>query len=126
MLVKLVVIGFLTFIGTYAYLENSNIRGADTGALVVTTIVCLIAFVYFRGTAKFVAGAISRASEVKDEVSSRLNAGNSDLYAIAEREINEGKVNSGLWSQALINVQGNEALRKVEYMKLRAKQLRRS
>ncbi len=125
MLLKLIVIGFLTFIGTYTYVENSNIRGADTFALVATAIVCLIAFVYFRGTAKVVSGAISKASAVKDEVSTRLNAGNSDLYAIAEREINEGKADNGLWSQALVNVQGNEALRKVEYMKLRAKQLRR-
>lgn len=45
------------------------------------------------------------------------------LYAIAEEEVDNGKMDKGLWSQALIHAKGDESLRKVEYMKLRAKQL---
>ena len=49
---------------------------------------------------------------------------NADYYAIAEEEINKEEVNKGLWSQALVEAKGIESLRKVEYMKLRAKQIR--
>jgi hypothetical protein len=44
-------------------------------------------------------------------------------YAQAEQEVDDGNFDKGLWSKALINANGKEELRKVEFMKLRAKQL---
>ena len=44
-------------------------------------------------------------------------------YAIAEQEVNSGCVDAGLWSKALVDVNGNEGFRKVIYIKTRAKQL---
>jgi D-alanyl-D-alanine carboxypeptidase len=48
------------------------------------------------------------------------------LYAKAEEEYDSGKINKGLWSQALVKAKGDEKLRKIEYMKLRVKHLKRS
>ena len=47
-------------------------------------------------------------------------------YAQAEQEIIDDTIDIGLWSKALVNAEGKEELRKVEYMKLRAKQLQES
>ena len=44
-------------------------------------------------------------------------------YAIAEDEIVNGNIDKGLWSKAIVNVNGNESLRKIEYIKLRAREL---
>lgn len=44
-------------------------------------------------------------------------------YAIAEQEADSGHVDSGLWSKALVNARGNEGQRKIEYIKLRAKEI---
>ena len=46
-------------------------------------------------------------------------------YAQAEQEIIDGTFDKGLWSKALVNAEGREELRKVEYMQLRAKQLKK-
>ncbi|MDR1124680.1 MAG: V-type ATPase subunit a family protein [Deltaproteobacteria bacterium] len=44
-------------------------------------------------------------------------------YGQAEEEINNGEVQKDLWSLALVKAKGKEELRKVEYIKLRVKQL---
>lgn len=40
-------------------------------------------------------------------------------------EFESGKIDKGLWSQALVNAKGDEQIRKAEYMKLRVTQLKR-
>ena len=49
-----------------------------------------------------------------------------DLYHIAEEEYDRGEMDKGLWSQALVKAKGDEKLRKVEYIKLRVKQLKKT
>ena len=44
-------------------------------------------------------------------------------YEKAEQEVLNGTFQHGIWAKALVNTMGNEELRKVEYVKLRAKQL---
>lgn len=46
------------------------------------------------------------------------------FFALAEEEVDQGRQNKGLWSKALIAANGNESLRKIEYMKLRVAQLK--
>ncbi len=48
-----------------------------------------------------------------------------DLYARAEEECDRGEMDKDLWSQALVKAKGNEHFRKVEYIKLRVKQLKK-
>ena len=47
----------------------------------------------------------------------------SEYYEQAEKELNDGTFDKGLWAKALVKAKGNEVLRKPEYIKLRAKQL---
>lgn len=73
-----------------------------------------------------VAETARKYQAVTDEVGARLqNDADAQYYAIAEAEVDAGKADPGLWSQALIAAKGVEAMRKVEYLKLRARQLRR-
>ncbi len=44
--------------------------------------------------------------------------------AMAESEVERGEIDKRLWSKALVDARGDESLRKVEYMKLRAKQIK--
>lgn len=44
-------------------------------------------------------------------------------YGQAEDEINDGTMQKDLWALALVKAKGKEDLRKVEYIKLRVKQL---
>jgi len=46
-------------------------------------------------------------------------------FAQAEQEVDDRTFDKGLWSIALVNANGNEELRKIEYMKLRAMQLQK-
>ena len=47
-------------------------------------------------------------------------------YAQAEQEITNGTVDQGLWAKVSVNAKDNEDLRKVEYIKMRAKQLQKN
>ena len=70
--------------------------------------------------------AIGAVKDMKENIESNLDAKQADLYAKAEEEYDSGKINKGLWSQALVKAKGDEKLRKIEYMKLRVKHLKRS
>jgi hypothetical protein len=78
-----------------------------------------------RSGADIVADAVERVADAKEAVEMRIQSHSPDLLAQAEREVESGEIDAGLWSQALVKAKGNEQLRKVEYMKLRAKQLKR-
>ncbi len=62
----------------------------------------------------------------KDDVPSSSCEGDSVFYEMAEKEVDEENIIQGIWSQALVNAQGNEDLRKIEYMKIRVNQLKRN
>jgi len=69
--------------------------------------------------------AINIIKDAKEIIESNIDCGQAEFLATAEEECDEGRVDKGLWSQALVKAKGNENLRKVEYMKLRAKQLKK-
>ncbi|MCP1268864.1 hypothetical protein [Aeromonas hydrophila] len=67
----------------------------------------------------------SSIHDAKEKVEFNREVKDANFYAQAEDEYDSGDIDRGLWSQALVNANGDESLRKVEYMKLRAKQLKR-
>ena len=69
---------------------------------------------------------ISAVKDIKDSIEFDLEEKSADFYAKAEEEYDKGEVNKGLWSQAFIKSKGDESLRKLEYMKLRVKQLKKN
>lgn len=76
----------------------------------------------FTGT---IATGISFLRDTKDAITSDIDQRDADFFAQAESEIEKEIINQGLWSQALVRAKGNEQLRKVEYMKLRVKEIRK-
>lgn len=100
-------------------------------ALVATSVISLIIFFISinklsneSGTT-LASSAIGAVRDVKDGIEFNIEQKSANLYAQAEEEYNSGEIDKGLWSQALIKAKGDENLRKVEYMKLRAKQLKK-
>lgn len=68
---------------------------------------------------------VSSIHDIRERVEFNREVKVANFYAQAEDEFDGGDIDRGLWSQALVNAGGDESLRKVEYMKLRAKQLKR-
>jgi len=75
------------------------------------------------GLSKIIAKTLKAKAEFTSSV---FGEENTDYYAVAESEIVNGCYDKGLWSKALVEAKGDEAQRKVEYMKLRARQLKLS
>ncbi len=97
-----------------------------TSALSVTIFfVSLRFFGDSRSGAEITSALIGSAKDLKDSIESSFNEKDADYYAQAEAELESGQIDKGLWSKALVNARGNEQLRKIEYMKLRASKLRR-
>lgn len=68
---------------------------------------------------------IGTVKDLKEDIETNIEIKQADFYALAEEEVENGEIDKGIWSQALIKAKGDEKLRKVEYMKLRAKQLKK-
>ena len=77
---------------------------------------------FVKGGATIASDTIGAVKDIKENIESSVEGRHADLYAKAEEEYDNGEIDKGLWSQALIKAKGDEKLRKVEYMKLRAKQ----
>jgi hypothetical protein len=104
--------------------------GVRADPLVMLSVIAGIAaglWFHFRPRVTDVVAETARKYQaVTEEVGARLqDDADAQYYAIAEAEVDAGKADPGLWSQALIAAKGVEAMRKVEYLKLRARQLRR-
>ena len=102
-------------------------------ALVATSIISIVIFFIAinklgsgENGSTIVSNVFGAMRDMKDRVEFNLEQKSADLYAQAEEEYDNGKIDKGLWSQALIKAKGEESLRKVEYMKLRAKQLKKN
>ena len=101
-------------------------------ALVGSSVISIIIFLFFimRSENGRVTGLASNAIgailDLKDGIEFNLEQKSANLYAQAEDEYNSGEFDKALWAQALIKAKGDESLRKVEYMKLRAKQLKKN
>ena len=61
---------------------------------------------------------------IRRETPTQRDGDYSEFYAVAEKEVDDNAVDGGLWSKALIEANGDESLRKIEYMKLRVQQLK--
>lgn len=78
------------------------------------------------GSAKIASDAIVSVITAKENIQSDINLKEAKYLEVAENEYENGIINKALWSQALVNANGDEKLRKVEYMKLRAYQLKKA
>lgn len=96
-------------------------------AWLLAAVAGLATFIKMSGTTKVLAQTVTTLREVREEVADRVNesSGQAHFYAIAENEVNEDSYDRGLWSRALVEAKGNEDLRKVEYIRLRVRQLQR-
>ena len=68
------------------------------------------------------------ASEVKVAYEGKREAAKHvfrESLVLAEKEVDGGEVDLGVWAEALVEVEGDESKRKAKYMELRAKQLSR-
>ena len=91
-----------------------------------TAFILFQVFVVKKSPLNILSDMVSTVQNATDSVLSTINEKDAPYYAIAEQEINEGKRDEGLWSQALVKAEGNENKRKTEYIKMRVKQLKRT
>lgn len=110
--------------------ELTQIRGDEIGlwaavAGIITFSISLYIARTGRGGVAIASDALGAIKDVKETIESNIDSKQADLYARAENEYENGEIDKGLWSQALVKAKGDEKLRKVEYMKLRVKQLKR-
>ncbi len=80
----------------------------------------------YASVAHMISSAIAALKDIKDRIEFNVEQKNVHLFAQAEEEFSKGEIDKGLWSQALIKAKGDESLRKVEYLKLRVKQLKKN
>ena len=118
------------FVNEFTSLERSG-NEADiilgTIAAIIAGVIALISFWIKSGksSASIASNALGAIKDVKETIESNIDSKQAEYFAIAEQEYEDGKIDKGLWSQALVKAKGDENLRKVEYMKLRAKQLKK-
>lgn len=116
-------------------LLDVTLFGETFSLLIFLTALCISSFVarflykYYlvknSNPLNIVSNTVSAVKDMTDSVSSKINERDTPYYALAEHEINAGKIDQGLWSQALVKADGNENKRKSEYIKLRVMQLKR-
>ncbi len=120
-LIEPVIVGVMMFFvsGYFA----SMYSGSSDLALVIAlvTAVCIYILSLFLA-AKRIALLFAIGSLFKSDTASDTSS-DEDVYAKAEDEIETNNYNKNLWSKAFVIANGDEKLRKVEYMKLRAKEV---
>jgi hypothetical protein len=121
----LIGLGHLIFGSGYSYKTGSGIPFLITILVGVSAIIITFKSFPKKSIKSSVADSFSFVKDTANEISSMVNEDDSNYYAIAEQEINDGVTNKGLWSQALVAADGDESKRKIEYMKLRVKQLKK-
>lgn len=101
--------------------------GAFVIGIIAWVIVAIVTFKSFpkKSIKKSISDSVSFVKDTTNDISSMVNEDDSNLYAIAEQETIDGDIDKGLWSQALVSAGGEESKRKIEYMKLRVKQLKK-
>ncbi len=68
--------------------------------------------------------ALGALKDVKETIESNIDSKQAEFFLIAEQEYEDGEIDNGLWSQAIVKAKGDENLRKVEYMKLKSKTIK--
>lgn len=114
-----------------AILAYYNIDHSDSTAIVSASVVGLVVLVILlksflskNNPVEAITSDLVSFRETKEALQFKSDEHDDELYAQAEMEINDGIIDQGMWSRALVNASGSEELRKVEYMKLRVRQLR--
>ncbi len=123
---KAILVFFILFAITAGIMGLLGYSGHDMEQGGASIAVFIAILVFITSVVQNFKSIIVDAKDTTDELTSLVNTGDEDLYAIAEKEVNQKNTKQGLWSQALVNAKGDENLRKVEYMKLRVKQLKRN
>jgi len=124
-----IVIGVAVWFGSaYLVYEISHNRPmAWTIGILFGVLAIIINYKKFGGNfvKETIADGVSYVKATSEDISSLVDNKDTEFYAIAEQEIKDDVINNGLWSQALVKAKGDENLRKIEYMKLRVKQLKK-
>lgn len=108
-------------------------RVSNEVGLILSTAAAVIAFIISinnietGNTASNIASeTLGTIKDVKEAIESNVDSKRAEYFYLAENEYEDGKIDKEAWSQALVKARGDENLRKVEYMKLRAKQLKKN
>jgi hypothetical protein len=110
------------------YILKDTISIGQAIAIIIAILAMIISFKTLKiklTTKEAIVNAILYMKFTCEEVFSLVNDKDAEFYAIAEQEIKDNVINNGLWSQALVKAKGDEKYRKVEYIKLRVKQLKK-
>ena len=89
---------------------------------IIVFFICIYKFKVFKAMKELKESMSELIKKLKEYIDDSDNA---DLYAIAEEEYDREEMDKGLWSQALVKAKGDDNLRKVEYIKLRVRQLKK-
>ena len=108
--------------------EDAGLIAASIGIIVF--LICINNFGVFKEAKEFINELMMKLKGPMNELIKKLkeyidDSDNADLYAIAEEEYDREEMDKGLWSQALVKAKGDDNLRKVEYIKLRVRQLKK-
>ena len=131
-IVKIIIslsVGFLLFVLSFG-LTNITAKNEELSWFVGISI-GLIATVFsikFLGQISLkekTADGVAKIKSTIEDISSLVDSKDTGFFAIAEKEVNENNIDEGLWALALVKSKGDEKLRKVEYIKLRVKQLKK-
>jgi len=126
-----IIIAVLVFFAVgFSLDEFTRLKGDDIFLwAIISGVIALVISLYKIKAGKtgsaIASDAIGAIKDIKESIESNIDSKQAEYFAIAEQEYEDGKIDKGLWSQALVKAKGNENLRKVEYMKLRAKQLKK-
>ena len=122
-----IIIAVAAVVGVAIIGELLNMSDTAEGSIassigIIVFFICIYKFKVFKAMKELkesMSGLIKKLKEYIDD------SDNADLYAIAEEEYDREEVDKGLWSQALVKAKGDDNLRKVEYIKLRVRQLKK-
>ena len=115
--------------------EDAGLIAASIGIIVF--LICINNFEVFKEAKELVNELMMKLKELIKKLKGPMSelvmklkeyiddSDNADLYAIAEEEYDREETDKGLWSQALVKAKGDDNLRKVEYIKLRVRQLKK-
>lgn len=114
---------------TYKIFDSAPVSWVAALSVGISVLFLLYKLVIVKDTSsslEMISDTVSAVKNASDSISSRIAEKDSPFYALAEYEVKDGKVDQGLWSKALVIANGDENKRKIEYIKLRAMQLKRS
>jgi hypothetical protein len=132
------ILGFIIFtVGVFIASNLSDRSGLDGPAInpmisisiiVIAIIVTIVTYNLFpkKTVKESLSDSINYVKNTANDITEMSIKDDSELYEVAEQEVTDKNINKGLWSQALVAADGDESKRKIEYMKLRVKQLKKS